>query len=244
MYIGGAFHKSLDNTRRQYLGGGFQIGMNQRNINYSKINFQDSFNGIDGYTLPTLEVLPENNFAHGDLSAGINYTFTPNKRTAFLAGLAVHHILGVENSFFKRDPRPDVNTRGESFRLPARYTGHLAMSFTTSEFVSIQPRVMVSSQGQNISSVLGSNFRFSFLNSDVSTLTMGAYVRMANGSTNWASDMLGFLVGYGYDNLFMGMSYDFSINSVSRYGRSRGSFELSISYFGLYEHDDLFCPTF
>jgi type IX secretion system PorP/SprF family membrane protein len=242
MWLGAAFHKSVG--KNQFLGGGFNLGMNQRNINYSRINFQDQFNGIDGYTLPTLENLPENNFAHGDLSIGINYLNSFNKRLSYNIGLAVHHVLGMENSFFKLDSRTEINNVANSYKLPARFTAYLGMNIQAAELLDVQPRALISSQGSTLNVILGTNFKFGFLNSDNSTFTMGPYLRMAAGANTWSSDMLGMLVGYGYENMFIGMSYDFSINTLSRFGRSRGSFELSISYFGLYENNDIFCPAF
>lgn len=242
MWLGGSFHKSVGKDR--FLGAGFQLGMNQRNINYSRINFQDQFNGIDGYTLPSLENLPENNFAHGDFAIGLNYLYSPKKGTSFIAGLAIHHILGMENSFYKRDSRIEVNGDAESHKLAARYSSYVGLNIRRSELLAIQPRLLISTQNKTINFIGGCNFKFSFINSDHSSFTIGPFIRMAAGEQTWSSDMLGLLVGYGYDNMFIGMSYDFSLNTLSKYGRSRGSFELSISYFGMYENNDIFCPAF
>ncbi len=242
MWLGGAFHKYLGGG--QFLGGGVQIGMNQRNINYSKINFQDQFNGIDGYTLGSLENLPENNFAHGDFAVGVNYLGKPNKRTSYSAGVSIHHVVGIENSFFKRDSRTEINTNAESYKLPARFNLYAGLQYRSHELLQINPRILFSIQNKTISSVLGCNFTFNFIQSEKNSFTIGPFLRMSAGNNNWSSDMAGLLTGFGYDNLFIGMSYDFSINAVQRYGRSKGTFELSISYFGFYENNEIFCPTF
>ncbi len=244
MYLVGAFHKSLNRSGTQYLGGGVQLGMNQRNINYSRITFQDQFNGIDGYDQATQELFPENNFAHFDLSAGINYILAPKKSAALYMGLSAHHLLGPENSLFTRDPRPEVSTHGVPYRLPVRLSGHIASNIPVNEFLHIQPRAMLSTQGSTFATNLGVTFKLYFLNLDMQNVYLGAFVRMAKGQSNWSSDVMGALIGYGYDNLLIGMSYDFSLNSISSYGRSRGSFELSISYFGVYENEDMLCPSF
>ncbi|MBK7426556.1 MAG: PorP/SprF family type IX secretion system membrane protein [Saprospiraceae bacterium] len=244
MYLAGAYHKSLDNSRSQYLGAGIQIGMNQRSVNFSKINFQDQFNGIDGYTLPTLELLPENNIAHVNMAAGLNYIYAPKKNTAIYAGIALHNFLGPENSFFFKDPNDAVNIRGVSYKLPARISFHLASVIPVSEFLDIQPRVLAAMQGPNQLAQVGVNFKFYFLEYELHTLYLGTYLRLANNATSWSTDMLGFLVGYGYDNLVIGMSYDLTLSSLATYGRTRGAFELSVSYFGEYENEDSLCPMF
>jgi type IX secretion system PorP/SprF family membrane protein len=242
MWIGGSFHKALG--KKQFLGGGFQMGMNQRNINYSRINFQDQFNGIDGYTLQTLENLPENNFAHGDFAVGLNYTQSVSKNLSYTAGLSLHHVLGMENSFFKRDSRTQINADAISYKLPVRTSLYLGMQVQSSELVAIQPRALLSFQSSTITGIAGCNFRFGFVNSDNSTFTIGPYVRVAAGAQNWSTDMIGIMTGYGYENMFIGMSYDFSLNTLNRFGRTKGSFEVSISYFGVYENNDIFCPVF
>lgn len=244
MFILGAFHKSLDNSGSQFIGGGIQIGMNQRNINFSNATFQDQFNGIDGYTLGTLELLPENNFAHSDFSAGISYINAPKKGTRFYTGVSVHHIIGINNSLFFRDPDPDIFNRGERYNLPTRITGHVAASFPTYDLMHIQPRAMFTVQGPSTQFNVGAMFKFFFSNLETTTLYLGAYYRGGTGLNSWAADTPGVLVGYGLGDLQIGMSYDFSINALNQYGRSRGSFELSISYFGYYEDEDDLCPAF
>ena len=244
MYIVGSFHKSLDNTRYHYLGGGVQLGMNQRNLNYSKIAFQDQFNGIDAYSLPTLELLPENNFAHSDLSVGISYINMPPKQIGFSAGLALHHILGPENSLFIRDSREQLNVRGESYALPMRITAHFSSTIPLGDLLQIQPRGKVFSQASTILFNVGALAKFSFPKAEKSFFYLGAYYRGSNGLNTFRADLPGMIVGFGYDNLFIGTSYDVSLNSISTFGRSRGSFELSISYFGVYDNQDDMCPKF
>ncbi len=244
MFILGSYHKSLDNTGTQFIGGGFQIGMNQRNINFANATFQDQFNGIDGYTLGTLELLPENNFAHSDFAAGISYINAPKKGTRFYAGVAVHHIIGINNSLFFRDPDVEIMGLGERYNLPMRITGHVAASFPTYDLLHIQPRAMFATQGGSSHFNVGTIFKFFFSNLEKTTMYLGVYYRGGTGVNSWAADTPGFLVGYGLGDLQIGMSYDFSVNALNQYGRSRGSFELSISYFGFYEDEDDLCPSF
>ncbi len=79
--ISAAYHKSLNTQNSQYLSAGFQFGLNQRNVNYDYLSFQDQFNGISKFDNLTYEKLPENNFGFGDLSLGVNYTSAPKGKT-------------------------------------------------------------------------------------------------------------------------------------------------------------------
>ena len=47
--ISTAIHKSLDKRLKQYLSFGMQVSINQRNINYENLDFEDEFNGVNGF---------------------------------------------------------------------------------------------------------------------------------------------------------------------------------------------------
>ena len=84
--ISGAYHKSLNLESSQYLSLGVQMGLTQRNVNYETLNFQDQWNGVTGYSLPSSERLPENNFGYNDLTVGLNYTVQLDNKTSIFAG--------------------------------------------------------------------------------------------------------------------------------------------------------------
>ena len=101
--LAASYHKLLnqgDNT--QYLSLGLQIGLNQRNVNYDKLTFQDQFNGIDAFAGNSLERLPENNFGYADFSTGLHYSFNKkNSRFGFFTGAAFHHFAQPNVSFYQ-----------------------------------------------------------------------------------------------------------------------------------------------
>ena len=91
--LSGAFHKGLDFDKKQFLSLGFQAGLAQRNINYENLTFDDQFNNLDAYSFPTLEDLPENNFAFSDFNVGLNYTYSPKRNMNFFIGKIVRDGL-------------------------------------------------------------------------------------------------------------------------------------------------------
>ena len=117
--LSGAFHKSLDAQNSQYLSVGFQGGISQRSVNYENFTFQDQFNGLTGYTFPSGELLPENNFSYGDLSVGLNYSYVAKNGLGFFAGAAMHHILQPKISFY-------ADNRGGSAVMPRRYSAQMS----------------------------------------------------------------------------------------------------------------------
>jgi type IX secretion system PorP/SprF family membrane protein len=90
----GSYHKSLNKTNKQYLAAGINLGIAQRNLNYEEIYFNDQFNGLDQYSLPTFETLPSNNFAFVDLGLGVSYTSSWSRYSHLSFGVGVDHLQG------------------------------------------------------------------------------------------------------------------------------------------------------
>ena len=124
----GAYHKSLDRHAIHYLGVGVQLGISQRNINYENLTFQDQFNNLDGFTLPSSEILPPNNFGYFDLSLGLNYAVTIKKTNRLFTGLALHHANSPNISFYQASnlSNPDLV---KEISLATKFSVHAAYSF-------------------------------------------------------------------------------------------------------------------
>jgi type IX secretion system PorP/SprF family membrane protein len=208
--LSAAYHKSLDQFNTQYLSLGFQMGVNQRNINYEKVTFQDQFNGIDGFDRLTAEKLPENNFSYSDLSAGVNYVYAPKGQFSVFAGLAVHHFSQSNVSFYSR---PDIQP---SILYP-KYSAQLSFSVPISEGFSILPRIMVASQGPSLAINAGTNFRFVIDRTYGTALHVGTWVRPVKNNTNFGVDAAVIMAGLEYNNILFGLSYDLNLPTISLY---------------------------
>ncbi|MBP7273969.1 MAG: PorP/SprF family type IX secretion system membrane protein [Saprospiraceae bacterium] len=239
-----AYHKALDYKSTQYLSVGLQGSLNQRNVNYEKLMFQDQFNGINGYTIPTQEVLPENNFSYGDLNLGVNYTVSVGKKTQFFVGGAYHHILRPQVSFFARDE----NNKDKNFpanKLFSKFSAHTSANISFSETFSISPRVLAQLQGPHLETTVGNNFRFYFSNGDKTAFTVGAWARASKNADGVSLDAIVGLLGIEFNNIVIGASYDTYISNVQTLKNGSGAFEVSIQYLGDFEDEDgVLCPTF
>jgi type IX secretion system PorP/SprF family membrane protein len=239
--VAGAYHKSLNYTSTQYLSLGFQMGLNQRNLNYERFTFQDQFaidnTGTFGYSNPSREVLPENNFGYLDMSAGINYSSAPKGQTAFFAGLAYHHFAQPNVSFYTRStiiPSP----------LYAKASTQLALVVPVSRSFSISPRILASVQGPFQEANVGTNFRFLLDGSNGTALQLGTWVRGVKNVGDFNVESIVGLVGVEFNSLLFGFSYDLNLPAVRRYNQSQNAFEFSLIYLGEYDNDELLCPTF
>jgi type IX secretion system PorP/SprF family membrane protein len=239
--ISAAYHKALDARNTQILSLGFQGGVAQRNLNFGNITFEDQFNGTTGYSDPTAERFPENNFAYGDYAVGLNYVFAPkSSRIRVFAGGAMHHFLRPTMSHYRRtddeSPLPDN-------KLDIRYAGHVSAQLPLSAKIMVLPRAIFDMQGQHKKLDAGANFRFNTSEYKNIALHVGAYVRpVTDYGNNIRVDALVGLVGIEFNNVLLGTSYDYYMGATSAF--SRGTFEISVAYLGEYEDDLILCPKF
>lgn len=240
--IAGAYHKSLNHRKNEFLTLGFQWGVNQRNINYENLTFQDEFNGATGYTLPGRENLPQNNFTFGDMALGLNYTYAPDRGIGLYAGVAMHHILQPQISFYQFEDLLDGDGDNTLLR---KYTAHLALKLPLGERVQLLPRALAYNQGEHFAVNAGTNVRF--LVSDITGAAMhiGAWARPARDEQkNMRLDALILMTGFEYQNFLIGFSYDATVSYWTTAGRRTGAFEMSIAYLGAYESETVLCPKF
>lgn len=233
-----AYHKALGQDDDQFLSLGIQGGLTQRNLNYESLNFHDEFNGLSGYTLPTSEVLPGNNFAFPDLNVGLNYTSRFAGEGRFFAGASMHHVLRPTVSFYD-------NTEVEGGRLFSKYNMQLAASipFDRSNRVSMQPRVLAAMQGPHMEINAGSNFRFAMGQYGGSALHFGAWARPVRNNGGFGFDSVVALFGLELNSVTFGLSYDLNLKALQANQR-QSAFEISVSYLGDYDNEKVLCPKF
>ncbi len=239
--ISGAYHKALDIKNTQYLSLGFQAGVSQRNINYADVTFEDQFNGTTGFSNPSNERLPENNFAFGDYSVGLNYVFSPRySKSRFFAGGAMHHITKPTVSFYHND---DPETSLPENNLATRYSVQLSAYVPLTDAIQLQPRAIFDSQDEHLKLDAGLNVRINTSEYRNIAMHIGGYVRpVKDFDDSYRMDAVVALLGIELNNVLLGMSYDLNMGELSDFNRR--TFELSIAYLGEYEDEVILCPKF
>lgn len=240
--LSGAFHKALNTQSNQYLSIGFQFGISQRSVGYSNLTFNDQFNGTTGYTDATGEDLPENNFAFGDISVGLNYSYAPRRGMAFFAGAAIHHILEPQVSFYYDKEEPD---QGGDNRLHRQYSVQLTAQLPITEGFTVSPRAIASLQGPHLEINAGTNFRMQLGEDSPAALHIGGWVRPVTTESNSLEiDAVVLMAGFEINNVLLGLSYDATLNDLNASRQGQGAFEVSIAYLGNYENEAILCPKF
>lgn len=244
MAFSAAYHKALDQHGLHYLSIGGQVSTNQRSVNYENLTFQDQYDGANGYSLPTLELLPVNNFSYMDVAIGLNYTFSPNRKTTYFLGGAMHHVFSPNVSFLAANPDISVSIPEED-NLHRKYSGQFAARFPVSDLISLTPRFLIALQGPHLEANIGSNLRFSIGDYTPFAIYLGAWARVVNHTEQSPDiDAVVGMIGIEYSNLLFGFSYDLNIKDVSLPGPTRSSFEISIAYLGNYDNEEILCPKF
>lgn len=236
--LSGSYTKSLNPENSQFLTAGIQAGVGQRNINFDNLYFNDQFNGIDTYNRPTNEVFPNNNFAYPDLSAGLNYTFSPKRNTTYFIGAAAHHLFEPNISFYDKDKNGGTST------LYRKYSVHASAQMPMGFKNSFSPRIYVASQGQYAQATLGANFRLQFTDYGSTAFHTGAWIRGVKNAKGIGTDAVSVMVGYELNNFLLGLSYDLNLTGLTQYNRNQNAFEISIGYLGDYDNDTILCPKF
>jgi len=240
----GAFHKNLNDKKQTYLSFGFRFGMAQKNVNYEQINFQDEFNGIDQFVLPTNETLPRNNFSYPDLALGLNFSTRPSSTSHFNMGVSMDHVLPVDLSFYQ-----EGNSNNPTVQFPAnpiyqRYAADIAYGFAfnsySDHFLSLRAAFLT--QGPFQEAVIGGHWKNKLARVSGNNFMLGGYLRLNNYIESFQPNAVVLMVGVELQDVKLGISYD--INVIGGKLANRNALELSIIYIGEYANDSYLCPTF
>lgn len=243
--LSGSFHKSLGYEGSQTLSGGIQLGLLNRSINYERLNFDDQFNSIDGFTLGTREDLPPNNFSFSDLNVGLNYTLQLSKKTVLNVGASMHHVLEPQVTFYPAESTISGDIPGGDSKLFARYGGQLSLQFPVGARMSLIPRALFSKQGPHMELTAGSNLRVPVDTYSGNALQFGFWARpVSNADDSFSLDALIAMVGMEWKGVLFGLSYDINLDDLTIHKQGQQSFEISILYLGDFDNESILCPKF
>ncbi len=237
----GAYHKLLSVRSNTYLSAGIHFGLGQRSINYNSVSFEDQFNGQDGYTFATQELLPANNFAHPDLGFGLNFSTTPSKNLGVYIGGSYYHLNEPNISFYAKDV--DVEVPQENARLNRRLTVHAAASIPITDLITVLPRAIYNGQGQHTSVTFGANLRLQLVEAEASFFHLGTWARSTKSLSVFQPTDATLYAGFEVRGLMLGLSYDIYLREIA--GQvGTGTFEFTISFTGSHENSAQICPSF
>jgi type IX secretion system PorP/SprF family membrane protein len=234
--IGGSSRYS---TSEHYIAIGFQGGVGQNGIDWSRLSFSEQFNNEDEVfveTDPTGENFGNRSKLYTDLNAGLAWYAVFDDDLSLYAGFAMHHLTNPDISFY--DGSDDV--------LYSKYVAQIGGQIPFTDNLSILPAAIFTLQGPSNETVAGTNFRYSNNDRNELALRIGGWARVV---ADEESPMVleSFIVSsmIEINRFLIGLSYDINLSSLRPASNSRGAFELSMTY--IHEEKSRYnasCPKF
>lgn len=220
-----AYHVNLSN--RSTLGAGLYGAFGQRSIDFGELQWGSQYDGMAyNSTLPTGQPTNSDNFMFLDFGGGIHWKYNKNERymtgndqRTFNAGIAVFHLNSPKYSFYDT---------GEKLYMKEVVYGNALIGISNTKY-SVVPGIIYFRQGKANELLLGSLFRYQFIESSKytgfvkgSSISMGAFYRN--------NDAIIVNVLYEFSQYTIGMSYDVNLSGLKTASRGLGGFELSLRF--------------
>jgi type IX secretion system PorP/SprF family membrane protein len=229
-----AYHQMLGYS--SLLSLGFNVGATNKQINASQLRFPDQFDGhFFDHGIPTSAVLDKTNITYFDLQVGMNYAYFPTEKIYVNAGFSTHHVNRPRESFFTSDATDYDN------RLPRRYIGFLNGSFMINDQWIINPNAYFTMQSKSSELVVGASAQYNLSGDGEYQMIGGMYYRHGDAVIP--------MVGLGFKDYTLSLTYDATMSSLKNYNGSRGAFEFSLIKQGVFtkyngNRSQSICPSF
>lgn len=211
----GSMIKNLPSDSLQSISAGLHIGITNKRIDYSDLNYDNQYNGVS-YD-PNLAVGEEFNRdarTYMNLNAGIAHFYKIDERNEITSGISLFNITKPKQSFFNDD----------EVRLNTRFVVQTNATLKINEDFDAMPSLMFQSQGKLKEFLLGGSVRYVMINT-------GSLFRTVFGGLYYRTRDAGFLVaGMDYDAWRVGVSYDLNLSDLRPASNGRGGLEISVVY--------------
>lgn len=211
-----------------FLSTGFQLGLLNRKVDLSKLQFGNQFNPVLGYdgSIPSNELFNYSSATSVDGSAGVMYfDGDPNKSFNPFIGVSIYHPNQPVNRFL---------AGSENNTIPVRYSIHGGARIQMGHAAELIPTALLLKQGNNTELAAGMICNLQFETGK--DLMLGAMYRK--------DDAIAPSIGLHLDGLTIGFSYDITTSQMKTASSSNGGYELSISFTGRKKIPDtkFICP--
>ena len=229
-----SYIKGLNNFNNHFLSAGLMAGAAQRNLKFSKLSFDNQFNGE--YYDPSLysgENLSAENFFYFDIGVGLYWFYQTRSRLNFSAGFAAFHLNKPNQS----------HLNNKDIILNPRYVAHAGAQIEAGRKVDLVPGLQIMNQGKYYEYVLGSMVKL-IINDEPDnyiSVNMGLYMRYNDAAIA--------VLGMDYKRVTAGISYDINYSGLRTASDLRGGFEFSLIYIlgektGRKVIRKMYCPIF
>lgn len=207
----------IDKNKFHNLSFGLQAGFKQKRIEYQVFTFDNQWSSQDGGSFN--KSLSNNENFGGQtafqevVNAGFLYYYAKQQsRINPFVGFSAFNLTQPKETFL-----------GGSNRLPMRFYAHAGVRVNVNELFYFIPKVLVYQQAAIMQETYALDAGYYFKGEKFYALA--GYIFRAN-------DANVFNVGFRKDNYIVKMGYDFNTSSLRNTSKSRGAFEISLTWLG------------
>lgn len=209
-----AYSLYLDEGKKNMITAALQPGFSQKSINYNDLTFDNQYNGdVFVPNSPNGESFGKSSIAYFDMNAGIYFLHRNEDQFAISGGLGMQHINKPKQNFFS-----------EKVTLFPRMAFDVNLGIKASERIVVLPSILYQLQGKFKELNGGGNVKLSLSKGErnETALYLGGFFR--------ANDAGIARVGFDYNNLHVGVAYDFNVSDLDRASNGKGGYEVALVY--------------
>ncbi len=209
-----AYHLKLTPDSMHNLRAGVNIGINHRQVDWSKFYFDNQFNGVSfDPSLATNEAYQSDRKTNPSFGTGLVYEYYKNKREKIYAGISFFNLnrpnQGFYTEYIPRDIRMNLFAKG-IYKLDVDW--------------DLVPSINLSVQGKYREIIFGSSAKYTLSDK------VGDYKAVYGGLWYRNRDAAYLSVGMDYNDWFVGLSYDINFSKLVPASNLRGGFEIAARY--------------
>lgn len=230
------YNKSLSDPHNSYLSVGFAGGLLQRSYDFSKLTFDNQYQGGSFVASAGAgEALPVAKLSQWDLGAGVSFNSGVGENNDFV------YFIGL-SAFHLTQPRATFADQAGVLNLATRWNASLGLHATLNDIWSAQVHANYAMQGTYREMVVGGLIRWARPdqnNTPRFAISGGAFYRL--------SDAIIPTLKLEYKKESFGISYDINTSPLKAVTKMRGGLELTACITGFLGHhyeDKHTCPRF
>ena len=212
-----AYDVPIDKNKYHNLAFGMQLGFTQKKIEYQIFSYDNQWTTAEGGSFNKAASNGENfsgqTAFQEAVNAGLLYFYAKQQsRINPFAGISGFNLTQPKESF-----------TGYNNRLPVRLYFHTGVRVNISELLYVIPKVLVYKQKNIVQQTYALDAGYFFKGEKFYALA---------GYIFRAKDASIFNVGFRKDNYVFKLGYDFNTSSLRNTSKSRGAYEISITWLG------------
>lgn len=208
-----SYRKPITTDSIHFIRGGIMIGFSQRSIDYSKLSFDNQYNGDSWDPLaPSGENSAGDRVFWLDIGAGLGWEIVSENST-WDFGVSTTHLNRPNQSFYS-----------EKVRRPVLWQIHTTPSFQLSSNLQLLPSAVYMMQQDYRSLNFGAELKIDLMQETRRNYSFGIGIR-----DRWEDAIIPFIAIY-WNKFRFGFSYDITTSSLNTVNNGRGGPEFSLVY--------------